>query len=95
MKYFPDEPATGIWARYAVPAPRRGGRQADPESTYAMNGSRISPNIPASWFGLSGAQRRNLKLAARIAPGHCVVEGIQVYTVGIPCEKIQRAAQSD
>jgi hypothetical protein len=26
---------------------------------------------------------------------HCLVEGIPVYTVGIPCEKIRRAAQSD
>jgi hypothetical protein len=28
-------------------------------------------------------------------PDHCLVEGIQIYTVGIPCEKIRRAAQSD
>jgi hypothetical protein len=28
-------------------------------------------------------------------PDHCVVEGIQVYTVGISCGKIRRAAQSD
>jgi hypothetical protein len=26
-------------------------------------------------------------------PEHCLVEGIQVYTVGIACEKIRRAAQ--
>ena len=27
-------------------------------------------------------------------PDHCMVEGIQVYTVGIPCETIRRAAQN-
>jgi hypothetical protein len=26
-------------------------------------------------------------------PDHCVVEGVQVYAVGIACEKIRRAAQ--
>jgi hypothetical protein len=53
MKYFPDEPATGAWARYAVAAlplvylivallysatSAPWGWQVDPESTYAMNG---------------------------------------------------------
>jgi hypothetical protein len=53
MKYFPDESAGGIWARYAVAAlplvylivalvysaySAPWGRQVDPESTYAMNG---------------------------------------------------------
>lgn len=28
-------------------------------------------------------------------PDHCVVEGIQVYTVGIACEKIRRAAENE
>jgi hypothetical protein len=26
-------------------------------------------------------------------PDHCSVQGIQIYTVGIACEKIRRAAQ--
>jgi hypothetical protein len=30
-----------------------------------------------------------------LKPEHCLVEGIQVYTVGIACEKIARAAQND
>ena len=53
MKYFPDQAAHGIWARYAVVAlplaylaaallysanTAPWGRQVDPESTYAMNG---------------------------------------------------------
>ena len=53
MKYFPDEPARGMWARYAVAAlplvylivallysagSAPWGRQVDPESAYAMNG---------------------------------------------------------
>jgi len=28
-----------------------------------------------------------------LRPDHCVVEGVQVYAVGIACEKIRRAAQ--
>jgi hypothetical protein len=28
-------------------------------------------------------------------PDHCLVEGIQVCTVGITCEKIRRAAQNE
>lgn len=53
MKYFPDEPANGIWARYAVAAlplvylivallysanSAPWGQRVDPESEYAMNG---------------------------------------------------------
>jgi hypothetical protein len=53
MKYFADEPASGVWARYAVAAlpflylivallysanSAPWGRQVDPESAYAMNG---------------------------------------------------------
>jgi hypothetical protein len=53
MKYFPDEPACGVWARYAVAvlpllflivallysaSSAPWGRQVDPEATYAMNG---------------------------------------------------------
>ena len=53
MKYFPDEPAGGMWARYAVAvlpllflivallysaSSAPWGRQVDPEATYAMNG---------------------------------------------------------
>ncbi|MDI1261693.1 MAG: hypothetical protein PS018_00350 [bacterium] len=53
MKYFPDEPADGAWARYAVLAVPLAylvlapvysahaapwGRQVDPESAYLMNG---------------------------------------------------------
>jgi hypothetical protein len=53
MKYFPDEPACGMWARYAVAvlpllflivallysaSSAPWGRQVDPEATYAMNG---------------------------------------------------------
>jgi hypothetical protein len=29
-----------------------------------------------------------------LRPDHCVVDGIQVYAVGIACEKIRRAAQN-
>jgi hypothetical protein len=28
-----------------------------------------------------------------LKPDHCSVEGVQVYTVGLACEKIRRAAQ--
>jgi hypothetical protein len=53
VKYFPDQPATGVWARYAVVAlpllyltvalaysaySAPWGQQVDPESAYAMNG---------------------------------------------------------
>jgi hypothetical protein len=53
MKYFPDEPAHGMWARYAVAvlpllylivallysaSSAPWGGQVDPEATYAMNG---------------------------------------------------------
>jgi len=53
MKYFADEPASAVWARYAVAAlpflylivalvysanSAPWGRQVDPESAYAMNG---------------------------------------------------------
>ncbi len=30
-----------------------------------------------------------------LAPQHCVIDGIHVYTVGIACEKIQHAVQND
>jgi hypothetical protein len=30
-----------------------------------------------------------------LKPDHCLVQGIQVYTVGIACEKIARAAQDE
>jgi len=30
-----------------------------------------------------------------LKPDHCLVEGIQVYTVGIACEKIRSAAQNE
>src|SRR5712671_6195017 len=53
MKYFPDEPASGVWARWAVAAlplvylavaliysanSAPWGRSVDPESAYMMNG---------------------------------------------------------
>ncbi|QWG15576.1 hypothetical protein KMZ29_13450 [Bradyrhizobium sediminis] len=61
MKYFPDEPASGIWARYAVAAlppvylavallysawSAPWGRQVDPESAYAMNGLAWAAGYP-------------------------------------------------
>jgi len=61
MKYFPDEPARGLWARYAVAAPpllyltvalvysaysAPWGRQVDPESAYAMNGLAWAAGYP-------------------------------------------------
>jgi hypothetical protein len=61
MKYFPDEPASGMWARCAVVAlpllylilallysayAAPWGRQVDPESTYAMNGLAWAAGIP-------------------------------------------------
>ena len=30
-----------------------------------------------------------------LKPDHCLVDGIQVYTVGIACEKIRSAAQNE
>jgi uncharacterized membrane protein len=53
MRYFPDEPARGMWARYGIAvlpllflivallysaSSAPWGRQVDPEATYAMNG---------------------------------------------------------
>jgi hypothetical protein len=53
MRYFPDQPARGMWARYAIAvlpllflivallysaSSAPWGRQVDPETTYAMNG---------------------------------------------------------
>jgi hypothetical protein len=32
---------------------------------------------------------------AELNPDHCSVEGMHVYTVGIACEKIRRAAQNE
>ena len=81
MKYFPDEPATGAWARYAVPVPRRG---------HAMDGLA---NIPASWCDAREFDAETSNGLLESHPDHCLVEGIQIYTVGIPCEKIRRAAQ--
>ena len=61
MKYFPDEPATGAWARYAVAAlplvyliaallysaaSAPWGRRVDPESTYAVNGLAWAAGYP-------------------------------------------------
>src|SRR5260370_19078718 len=61
MKYFPDEPARGLWARYAVAAlpllyltvalvysanSAPWGRQVDPESAYAMNGLAWAAGYP-------------------------------------------------
>lgn len=61
MKYFPDEPASGIWARFAVVAlplvylivalvysacSAPWGRQVDPKSTYAMNGLAWAAGYP-------------------------------------------------
>jgi hypothetical protein len=61
MKYFPDEPATGAWARYAVAVlplvyvivallysanSAPWGRQVDPESTYTMNGIAWAAGYP-------------------------------------------------
>ena len=61
MKYFPDEPASDIWTRYAVLAlplaylivallysanSAPWGRQVDPESAYAMNGLAWSVGYP-------------------------------------------------
>ena len=61
MKYFPDEPAGGVWARYAVAAlpilylavalvysanSAPWGRQVDPESAYAMNGLAWAAGYP-------------------------------------------------
>jgi len=44
-----------------------------------------------------GARLYTLLLAVGLLernPDHCVVEGIQVYTLGIACEKIRRAAET-
>ena len=61
MKYFPDDPASGVWARYAVAAlpflylivalvysanSAPWGRQVDPESAYAMNGLAWAAGYP-------------------------------------------------
>jgi hypothetical protein len=61
LRYFPDEPANGVWARYAVAAlplvylavallysanSAPWGRQVDPESTYAMNGLTWAVGYP-------------------------------------------------
>jgi hypothetical protein len=61
MTYFPDEPARGPWARYAVAAlpllyltvalvysacSAPWGRQVDPESAYAMNGLAWAAGYP-------------------------------------------------
>jgi hypothetical protein len=61
MKYFPDEAAAGVWARYAVAAlplvylivalfysanSAPWGRQVDPESVYAMNGLAWAAGYP-------------------------------------------------
>src|ERR1019366_7518880 len=61
MKYFPDEPARGMWARYAVAAlplvylivallysasSAPWGRQVDPEYAYAMNGLAWAAGYP-------------------------------------------------
>src|ERR1700689_1499637 len=61
MKYFPDEFAGGIWARYAVVVlplvylivalvysaySAPWGRQVDPESAYAMNGLAWAAGYP-------------------------------------------------
>jgi hypothetical protein len=61
MKYFPDEPASGMWARYAVAAlplvylavallysawSAPWGQQVDPESAYAMNGLAWAAGYP-------------------------------------------------
>jgi hypothetical protein len=61
MKYFPDEPAKDMWARYAVAAlpllylivallysanSAPWGRQVDPESAYAMNGLAWAAGYP-------------------------------------------------
>lgn len=61
MKYFPDEPARGLWSRYAVAAlplvyltvalvysddSAPWGRQVDPESAYAMNGLAWAAGYP-------------------------------------------------
>jgi hypothetical protein len=61
MKYFPDEPAKGLWARYAIAAlpllylivalvysanSAPWGRQVDPESAYAMNGLAWAAGYP-------------------------------------------------
>src|SRR4030081_403615 len=61
MKYFPDEPVSGVWARYAVAAlpllylivallysaySAPWGRQVDPESAYAMNGLAWAAGYP-------------------------------------------------
>jgi hypothetical protein len=41
---------------------------------------------------LNGGTSRGL---LELHPEHCLVEGIQVYTIGIACEKIARAAQNE
>ena len=61
MKYFPDEPASAAWARYAVVIlpllylivallysanSAPWGRQVDPESAYAMNGLAFVSGFP-------------------------------------------------
>ena len=61
MKYFPDEPAGGVWVRYAVAAlpllyltvamvysanAAPWGRQVDPESAYAMSGLAWAAGYP-------------------------------------------------
>ena len=61
MRYFPDQPAEGAWARYAVAAlplaylivasiysynSAPWGQQVDPESAYAMNGLGWAAGFP-------------------------------------------------
>src|ERR1700692_794566 len=61
MRYFPDEPARGVWARCAIAAlpllylvvallysaySAPWGRQVDPESAYAMNGLAWAAGYP-------------------------------------------------
>jgi hypothetical protein len=61
MRYFPDEPASAVWARYAVAVlplvylivallysanSAPWGRQVDPESAYAMNGLAWASGFP-------------------------------------------------
>ena len=150
MEYFPDEPASDLWARYSIAAlpllyltvalvhsacSAPWGRQVDPESAYAMNGLAWAAGYPMMkndhpgtttilvvgtviklWtfftgrsdvieFGLKNynaiinASRAvealiltGVLLASGMHSYHCVVDGVQIYTLGIACETIRHAA---
>ena len=110
MKYFPDERATGAWARYAVAALPLVYARAfkvplldynSYRDLWSRNFHPYSYQQPAAEYPcmvVRTAREPNAETSSWLLeshPDHCLVEGIPVYTVGIPCEKIRRAAQSD